>query len=199
MTADGDSTPLSILSFDFNRGVHRTFTQEVQLLSKPGSPFDWIVGGFLLGGTSGYGEPFGFGIFGSAVGGGAGLNYHIKTRSYSTFGEATFPLTTSTGLTIGARWTQDKRRLSGAAEVLDPISHNILLSIPSTPVAAKFSKPTWRLMLDHHFANDTMSYASYSRGFAAREEYSSDQVRAASCYSAIRGCDTCRRSPHLLV
>lgn len=165
--ADVDVTPLELLSTNFDGILFKTLTEELQFLSRPDSTIKWIVGAFFLHGDSGYRAPLGAGLLGSQVGGGVGLDNVIKTDSVALFGEATVALASGTNLTAGARWTRDKRELSGTTRILDPATLQTLLSIPVVPQKATFDKPTWRLMLDHQLDQEKMLYGSYSRGFKA--------------------------------
>lgn len=144
---DGDQTALPILSGHlFAR--YKTFTQEIQLQSNEDSKLEWIVGGFYMNAeTAGRFEFSGVPFI--DIGGSVVVPATIKTRSYAGFGQATYPITDSTKITAGIRYTSDKRRL------------NSFLG----PSSKTDSKPSWRLAIDHKFSPDVLGYASYSRGF----------------------------------
>lgn len=143
--ADGDLTPAPIVIVDIS-GNYRSFSQELQLQSKEGSPLQWIAGLFYLDGPT----AFHFNLSGLAFGGHTiAFPTAVKTRSYAGFGQASYALTDSTKLTAGLRYTADKRRLTA----------------PGVTSVASDRKPTWRLAIDHKISEDVLAYASYSRGF----------------------------------
>lgn len=162
---DNDATALAIVDVD-DYEASNIFTQELQLLSGPDSPFKWIVGAYYLNDKSGYPDP-GLGLFGSGFGGGGvALRYRIKTTSYAGFVEATVPLGALTNITGGLRYTSDKRRITGALDVLDGIENwNVLATVPLDPASKTFNKLTYRVIADHRFSDQLMAYASYSLGF----------------------------------
>jgi iron complex outermembrane receptor protein len=81
-----------------------------------------------------------------------------KTESLAAFAQGTIPLAESTRLTLGARYTTDKRTLSGRGGAITSVS-------PTLPPSERWSKPTWRISLDHDLAQDVLVFASYNRGF----------------------------------
>lgn len=166
LRSDNDATPSPIVDVDIDEQSYRTFTQELQLISDPSSALKWIVGAFYMHDKSGFAGPLGLGIFGSGVGGGVSIANSITTDTYSAFGEATIPVAQATHLTLGVRYTKDKRELSGRTDIIDPATRDVLLSIPVEPSRHKsYEKPTWRAILDHQLSDDVMVYGSYSRGF----------------------------------
>jgi iron complex outermembrane recepter protein len=162
---DLDNSPASggILNY---HSLYRTTTEELQVLSTPSSPIKWVVGAFYMRDQSGFVGPFGLGLLGPDWGPvGLGLVPTIHTRASAIFGETTIPLPASTNITLGARWSQDKRMEDGYINALDPNTNAIIVATPLAPVAAKFTSPTYRAVLDHHFTDNLMTYASYNTGF----------------------------------
>jgi outer membrane receptor protein involved in Fe transport len=95
-----------------------------------------------------------------------------KVASYAAYGQATYMLTPSTGITAGARYTIEHRSVSARGERLydnapfvRPIPGLPLISEEPFENSTTFREPTWRLSLDHHFNEMIMAYASASRGF----------------------------------
>src|SRR3546814_21035016 len=76
-----------------------------------------------------------------------------------------YKLDDATTLTLGGRFTYEKRKLSDAAFAVT------LVACPTInpPVTAQKSvtakEPTWRIALNHQFSPDIMGYVSYYRGF----------------------------------
>ena len=105
------------------------------------------------------------------------LNGHIDSKSIAGFGEVAYNFTDKTRLTAGARVTHDEREFHGNNVILfgalanpnhglfdDPNGVLVTVPIPEGP-KAKWTEPTWRLVLDHKFTDDVMVYGSYNRGF----------------------------------
>ncbi len=159
---DGTPTPFfNIYRFD-NRSAE---TQEFQLLSAEDSLIKWVSGLYFYNDT-GRMQPFQFGgIGGSAVfRAPAGEPFDIvasdRVTSYAAFGQATIPLPSNSDLTLGARYTIDQRYIDGYTMRGPAISPG-----SGGQLSKAFRKPTYRVMLDHHFTNDLMAYVSYNRGF----------------------------------
>lgn len=101
------------------------------------------------------------------------LNARQKTDSLAVFAQGTTPLGKSTRLTLGARYTTDERTLSGQLTPLAGFPNSVtafpasvVTSVsPTLPPSSRWSKPTWRVSLDHDLTTDVMVFASYNRGF----------------------------------
>lgn len=138
----------------------KTYTEELQLKSLDSSTIKWIAGVFLLSNkinNAAYRLP----VPGSLT----TILDDEDIKSYAGFGQATMPVTTTTRLTLGARYTSDHADVDGnaysAAGVIIPGS-----SVSTNPQpSAVWDKPTWTAILDHDFAQRVMGYASYSRGY----------------------------------
>ena len=151
---DQDTVPTSLLQADLIQ-KDRSFSQEVQIQSPSSSSVSWIAGVYYLAGRSGY---YPLNLNGAFVGTGADIFANQGTKSLAGFGQVTVPLLDSTNLTIGGRYTSDKRDVSGRTDTA---------AGPGSTLTAdkRFNKFTYRLALDHHFSPDAMIYASASRGF----------------------------------
>lgn len=150
---DGSAAPATTAIF---KQYARTTTQELQLLSPGHGPVQWIIGAFYFHDASAY-DPLTIG--GTALGGRVIDRFARQvTTSYSGFAQATFEILPETHLIAGIRYTSDKRRITGV---------DLVNGVAGTPVdqRATFSKPTWKISLDHKFSEDIMGYAQYSRGF----------------------------------
>jgi len=162
---DLDMGPLQLAEDDLNYQGYSTLTQEFQLLSNTGSWIKWIFGGFFMKDDSGFYGADGLGLFGPVYGGGLGLNYHIDTKAEAIFGETTIPLVADTNITLGARWSEDKRTELGQTDILNATTRELVDSIPLKPASKVFESPTWRAILDHKLEQDVLIFGSYSRGF----------------------------------
>jgi iron complex outermembrane recepter protein len=81
-----------------------------------------------------------------------------STKSFAAFGEAYYNLSDATKLTVGLRYTKDKKSVLG---------RTIFLSAPPpfTRLAGSYDAFTGRVVLDHKLSDDNLLYASLSRGF----------------------------------
>ena len=103
----------------------------------------------------------------------------IKTESWAVFGEAYWDLTDRLKLTAGLRFTWDKKTTTPVPSQLllgggpfGTSGGSVRAGYPAMPdVVQKWSEPTGRLVLDWQpdlsFTDDTLVYASVSRGYKA--------------------------------
>ena len=165
-------------------GHSKTFSQELQLSSNnhPATNFEWIAGLYYYHDKTEAGSE----VFGTCVGAvcaGAlptrtiGL---LKTRSIAAYGEGTYKITPRTRVTLGLRYTQDRKSLDGFAQPF-PGRPNSPTALPPTAVlfpgapfpgnpngidpTTKFSKLTYKAVLAQDITDDIHAYASFNRGF----------------------------------
>jgi iron complex outermembrane receptor protein len=146
------------------------YTQEIDLLSKPGARLEWTVGAFFLNQTS---KQFVAEFEGSTpdpdttvaanveTAPPANLAYGNQTdvsrRSVSGFGQATYHITPALRLTVGARINYDAYSLDAlnfAATGIDRVSHGY-----------NDSQPTGRVELDYDVTGQSFIYGSVARGY----------------------------------
>lgn len=114
--ADQDFTPLPVFVFE-NRGVGgETFSQEFQIASQLDGPFNYLFGLNYLHDKA----FFSIGLTGDAYGGliaatgdGPGVSNDITTESESAFVEGNYEITQQIKVTVGGRYTHDKRSIDG--------------------------------------------------------------------------------------
>lgn len=175
---DRSSAPLVYTPSD---GIARTFTQELQIQSNNDSKLSWIVGAYYYHSKEGYrnfrvqnGVP-GSGtvqdfasVFGQPGVSASNIDVDQIARSVAGFADATLELGENTKVTAGFRYTEERRSLDGTrSSITAPPPGTALVFTPLATVdlSTKFSKPTWRFTVDHHFSRDVMAYISYNRGF----------------------------------
>ncbi|OCC23742.1 hypothetical protein MB02_11345 [Croceicoccus estronivorus] len=159
---DGTNSPVAYV---YSPIESRQFSQEVQLLSKPDSPVKWIVGAYYLHEKSGY-TPLavrsdlllpppliGYDFFSP-----------IRTRSFAVFAQGTVPLTDRLGLTVGGRYTWDRKaKDAGRQDLLAP-DGSVAMSIPYPAVSKNWRKFTPKIGLEYQL-DDALIYATYSQGY----------------------------------
>jgi iron complex outermembrane receptor protein len=146
----------------------RQFTEEVQLVSPTSSTIKWVGGLFFMHASAAY-DPF-------ALSGPDGtpvplqsVDFDVVEPVYSgaIYGQATAPVPSlrDTNVTLGLRYTVERRDLYGNEVVnFEPTTQIAPIVIPSDAHKI-FQKPTWRLAFDHHFTDDLVGYISDNRGF----------------------------------
>ena len=159
---DQDATPLPLIEANI-QGRDRSYSEEIQLQSTGTKKITWIGGVYYLNDVSDY-QPLG--LSGLAL---QGLPYSDvfstqNLRSYSVFGQTSIEVIDATHLTVGARYTSDHRGIVGETVLPLGPGGSPIAAEPSSQ-SAVFSKPTWRVALDHQFTNDLLGYVSYNRGF----------------------------------
>lgn len=155
---DQDSTPVDFVHTPGLDDYTTTFSQELQLLSGPDAPFEWILGAFYYNGDAEYDPIHLAGILFNPVGGSIVRHTSQKTESYAAFGQATFDLWEDTSLTTGLRYTTEEREFDGRQTTGSGLMASFKDDI-------SFNEVTWRLALAHDFSDDMMAYISYNRGF----------------------------------
>jgi iron complex outermembrane recepter protein len=160
MLLDQDATPLEVVRAPIFQH-DKTITEEVQLLSKDGAPLSWIAGIYYFDDLSAY-DPLG--LMGAAVAPLAETQIWSaqKSKSYAAFGQTTPEIAPGTHLTLGARYTKDDRAVTGSTL---GIAGPATLPLAGTSQSASWTRPTWRVALDHRFTPDIMGYISDDRGF----------------------------------
>jgi iron complex outermembrane receptor protein len=149
----------------------KQFTEELQLVSPSDAKFTWATGVFYIFNDAGQPEP-GEQINireGPYRGSGPFSRITVLTdqhlNSPAVFGQGTYHFTDSLRLTVGARYTYEKKVLDGYEfGTLAAAPVNITL-FPRSETDLVVEKPTWRLALDWDLAPGVLGYVSYNRGF----------------------------------
>lgn len=169
-------------------GNSKAMSQEFQLSSKPSaSPFDWLAGAFFFKNDTAIGQD----IWSTCVGtvcAAAPLPTRIAafptTRSSSVYADGTYKILENTRLTLGLRYTDDTKGLSGVQMPLAG-KPNSVAALPPTavlhpgdpyagnpagiPTSISFPKTTFRAVLAQDLAKDVNAYLSFNRGFKSGE------------------------------
>lgn len=166
--ADQDSTPINLLNVAVDIRAE-SWANEFQISATQPSWLTWVAGvfyfhdreatNFSLGGFAA--TP----VFGAPPGQSYDIAAVLKTEAIAGYGQATATVMPGTRITLGARYTSDKRSLVGGG---------FYVGATSTPVPGTagtqgktFDKFTYRIVLDQEITPDVLAYASYSTGFSA--------------------------------
>ena len=162
---DATAAPVVALSVD-TQYVHQ-YSQELQLLSADTSRWKWVGGLFFYHEIAAFdptaitapilfpagGLPPVSEVFSAA-----------KTTSIAPFGQVTAPLTDNLNLTIGGRYTHEKKDANAQTVLTNRLHGAGVIVIPYPDSAHTWTEFTPRVGLDYKMAN-TLLYATYSKGF----------------------------------
>jgi len=163
---DIDTGPLPVIAV-LTHSADTQGTEELQLLSPTGSSWKWTTGLNYYYATAGN-------VPGHTYFGGAAVNPKTQTimstndstettNSLAAYGQVTKEVLSNTDLTLGARFTTERRSVdsesSSLTKKLTTVGPTYINESNTTNV------PTWRVALEHRFTDDIMAYVSDSRGF----------------------------------
>ena len=173
--ADLDLGPEPLLSAE-PKARQDQFSQEFQLQSNASSRVQWVAGLYFIHLKEQYDpQPFSYGgSYSEQLGGRIAQTLFDKgyTTSYAAYGQATAPIADLAELTLGMRYTAERRSVRANGErifdnppFIRPIPGLPLLDEEPLRESVKFGEATWRASLDRHFSDTLMGYVSASRGF----------------------------------
>lgn len=96
-----------------------------------------------------------------------------KTKSYAAYGQLEYEFLLDTHLTLGGRYTKEKRSADGIQQFIGFVGTT---PVPIIPAGTPFYAPgfdnhlayenfSYRIALDHQLTRDVLLYASYNTGF----------------------------------
>ncbi|NBC38089.1 TonB-dependent receptor [Novosphingobium sp. FSY-8] len=153
---DGSSTDLYYVD---RRQRYTQVSQELRLAGKVTSNFDYVVGTFFF--TSNYNLRQCSRVFGFAPSVAPctfdtnAQNVYGRTESYALFGDFNWAFMPGFRLSFGGRWSHDNKELTNSFDTSGQVGSG----------NAGFSKFTPKVGLDWRPDNNTMLYASFSRGY----------------------------------
>jgi iron complex outermembrane receptor protein len=148
---DLDSSAPTVIISNVKSSGNNTFSQELQLQSSNQSRLSWILGGYYFV-SDAITNPLTTNVVSNVY-----AVAHLQ--SYATFADGTFKFSDATRLSLGLRYTHDTYTLNARTDVAGAS----IVVFPQRQTT--LPKVTYRAVLDHHFTDDVMAYASYSRGF----------------------------------
>lgn len=188
---DGEVLSLFDASRDDDR---KTFQQELRFASSFGGPFEFVAGGFhqresvkfcvpeFLGFLDLSGPALGFNTWNQEI---YTLCNRQKARSTALFAEGTYKLTDTLTLTIGGRYTWDKKTWQGRQQIFYPQLEGgfdlgiTAADVPNSLDAADFERypagvvtvrrswdePSYRASLGWQATPEIFIYGTYSHGY----------------------------------
>ncbi len=157
---DFDATSFPSSVFDRTGADITQFSQEFTLAADLGDNLDLIAGVLYMNAVAS--QPLSFGILEIGIpAGGFTVESDQNLDSYGVYAQVRYQMANDIRLTLGARYSHDKKSLAEEAEILgSPF-------IPLTTVKGKWSAFTPRVAVDYTPNDDITLYASVSRGFKA--------------------------------
>ena len=170
---DGSPVPIAPNKIDVNE--EDQVSQEFRLTSDSGGKLEWIAGLYYLDQSVFRSETYTFGglapwLINTLTGGVLNrvqISGDIKTESIAPFGEAKWRFTDQWALSVGARYTYDKKQNRTQQQNLTtPGASTIFFGLPKD-VSAEENWDAWtpRVVLEFQPTEDVFLYANASRGF----------------------------------
>ncbi|VWX50204.1 TonB-dependent receptor [Novosphingobium sp. 9U] len=153
--AEADATPLTLVEARLPT-YQRNISGEVQVVSKPGSAFDWTVGGYYYDSTAGYRNLL---FVVPSVPVPISATTLQNTRSVSGYAQATVEVLPRLKITGGIRYTDEKQTLKGNVGLV-----GVLPNFAVNGAERGYSEFTYRASVDYGFSDDVHAYASFNRG-----------------------------------
>ncbi|MBO9377626.1 TonB-dependent receptor [Sphingomonas histidinilytica] len=169
--------------FDFDQ-TSRTWSQELQLTSKAGaSRLEWVAGLYYYNDKTKIAAGSYNTCVGNACATGAAPNIitgRPKTDSYSGYVDGTYKLFDATRLTMGLRYTNETKSITGEQVPLPGFPNSVTTFPPGTvlfpgqpfpgfpngiPTKLNFEKVTYRVVLAQDFGPNVHGYVSNNYGF----------------------------------
>ncbi len=163
-----DNTAGAIRGQDFLFIVpFKSFSQELQIASQPGGPLTWTAGVYYFHNDN-RNDPVFLNLSGPlsplpTTPGRITISSRELTESIAGFAQATINVLDTTRLTVGARYTYEKRKFNGQQDV----TLNNGTFIPGALIRGKVStdRPSWRVSVEHDFSERVMGYLSFNQSF----------------------------------
>lgn len=193
---DLDETPANLINL-FGTARDKQFSQEFQLSSNTSGKLTWTAGVFYFNATDEW-KPLNVNFGPTLVSPVPGVpvtirqNDRMRTDSVAAYAQATYEVLPRTNLTLGGRFTYERKRLDGASNFIVGGFNAATTPVPDPalgiPRSVDFKRFNYRVALDHKFTPDIMVYASYNTGFKSggynlavpsNPDYKPEEIKAA--------------------
>lgn len=172
-TIDADRTPIAYIKIDATP-QDAQFSQELQFSSVGSSRLKWVAGIYYYHAIDRW-TPEGI-LFGPTfispvpnVPFTININDRENTNSIAGYAQATYEILHDTNITLGGRYTYEKKHETGGQDLLANGSLVATIPIPvpgsGNPSTLDFKRFNYRVALDHHFGSSILGYISYNTGF----------------------------------
>nr|WP_140404541.1 TonB-dependent receptor [Sphingomonas sp. CDS-1] len=141
----------------------RELTEELQLQSKSSGAFKWILGGYYYHDVASIDQTTTLGPQVRPPFSALRNEGEQTAESLAGFGQGTLELGQNTNLTVGARYTWEKRDLT--ANGFARVGANFLPTVSNFRDSTSFSRVTYRAAIDHRFSREVLVYAAVNSGF----------------------------------
>jgi iron complex outermembrane receptor protein len=176
---DGDATPNLVVNVDTAMNFHQ-FSQEVRLAGDH-ERLKWQVGAYFLDmDYAGYHNVTGAPVIDLAIAGNGAFNtptvqqpYGISSKNWSVFAQTDVNLTDKLSLTLGGRYSVDRKSIDYASVLVDPLINPAPVVLftdddvaRTVPGANREHYSDWaaRVSLNYQITSDTLVFASWNRG-----------------------------------
>ncbi|WP_027950961.1 TonB-dependent receptor [Haliea salexigens] len=188
-----DSFSPGLEAYDQSNQSSEQVSAELRLQSDFAGPLNFLVGGFWMdveldnqywvfsSGFDYFASVFPAAALGLDGMGWVGPQFNNETgdygiRSQALFGEIYYELTDTLKLTVGARYTQDRKTIEDrqilfnndpvtGAPVLQPLGADLPIPTATRRASKDWRETTGRIVIDWSVTADTLAYASLSRGY----------------------------------
>lgn len=161
------ASPLNPFSVDYRDAPSKMYSQEFQL-SGESERLKWLLGVYYFNYTNASSPttvafntpPFSL----------SGLrkieNYgEEKAESLAPFGQIDWEFIEGTTLTVGARWTYEKRKADMQTDLTLRAGPPFPIRVANVQDTTTFREPSFRVVLGHDFTRDLLGYISFNTGF----------------------------------
>ncbi|GGY90381.1 TonB-dependent receptor [Novosphingobium colocasiae] len=166
---DFDNTNLDVIQ-QISAERSKQFSQEFRFVSANDGALsfngavDWILGVYYYKDTSYHQDNFLFGADSVAAGGDDLTFGHYKTKSVAVFGQSTFHFTDQLTFTLGARYTEDRKKATLGGRTNDALPL-VRANFDVTNPTKKFTSFDPKFVLSYQPTRDLNLYVSWSKGF----------------------------------
>jgi iron complex outermembrane recepter protein len=170
---DVDGSPITELDY-YKQVNHYQVSQELQQAGTAfGDRLNWVAGLYFFGEHAQDDESADLAslntafsaIFGAPFDANFCQCLYIKNESYAGYAQGTYALTDKWHLTVGARYTDDHKRVDRERRGFDPATGIGALLQPAASRSDRFTQVSPRFGLDHQWTPDVMTYVSVAQGF----------------------------------